>query len=51
MAREFKYYPEDFGDLPVKVMHMDLDFDVYDDHTIVESTLHFKSLIENLEIV
>ncbi|MBT5346636.1 M1 family metallopeptidase [bacterium] len=51
MAREFKYYPEDFGDLPVKVMHMDLDFDVYDDHTIVESTLHFKSLIENLEIL
>ena len=49
MAREFKYYPEDFGDLPVKVMHMDLDFDVYEDHTIVESTLHFKSLIENLE--
>ena len=49
MAREFKYYPEDFGDLPVKVMHMDLDFDVFEDHTIVESTLHFKSLIENLE--
>ena len=49
MKREFKYYPEDFGDLPVKVMHMDLDFDVFDDHTIVESTLHFRSLIENLK--
>lgn len=49
MEREFKYYPDDFGDLPVKVMHMDLDFDVFADYTVVESTLHFRALIENLE--
>lgn len=37
--RLFRYYPEDFGALPVKVVHMDLVFDVYDGHTRVVSAL------------
>jgi len=50
--REFKFYPSDFGDLPVRVMHMDLDFDVYEDHTVVQSTIHFEVLaaIESLDL-
>lgn len=44
MTRQFKYYPEDFGDLTVKVRHMDLDFDVYEEHTVVNSKLHVKVL-------
>jgi len=39
----FKYYPEDFSDPVVDVIHMDLEFDVYDDHTIADSHLHLKS--------
>ncbi|MCK4269558.1 MAG: hypothetical protein KAW93_03680, partial [Methanogenium sp.] len=42
--RIFRYYPENFGDLTVKVIHMDLVFDVHDDHTRVSSTLHVKTL-------
>ncbi|ABN58116.1 MULTISPECIES: M1 family metallopeptidase [Methanoculleus] len=37
--RLFRYYPEDFGALPVRVVHMDLVFDVYDGHTRVVSAL------------
>ncbi|MBN1195289.1 MAG: M1 family metallopeptidase [Methanomicrobiaceae archaeon] len=37
--RLFKYYPEDFGEPPVVVRHMDLTFDVFDDHTRVHSIL------------
>jgi aminopeptidase N len=58
--REFKYYPEDFGKLPVKVEHFNLFFDVFDDHTVVSSdmtmtvasdALHTFSLdAKNLEI-
>ncbi|NPV50334.1 MAG: M1 family metallopeptidase [Candidatus Methanofastidiosum sp.] len=44
MKRMFKYYPEDFKDLPVKVIHMDLVFDVYDTYTNVKSKLRIKSL-------
>lgn len=44
MKKEFKYYPEDFGDLTVKVKHMDLTFDVFEDHTIVHSNLNVKTL-------
>jgi aminopeptidase N len=40
--RLFKYYPEDFGDVPVTVRHMDLTFDIFDDHTVVFSKLHAK---------
>ena len=39
----FKYYPEDFSEPPVDVIHMDLEFDIYDDHTITDSHLHLKS--------
>ncbi len=39
MNREFKYYPSDFGKLPVTVKHMDLHVDVYDEHTDVLSHL------------
>lgn len=58
--REFKYYPEDFGDLKIQVLHMNLDFDIYDDHTVVISELRFKVLdkiktldlnAKNLEII
>lgn len=42
--RIFRYYPDNFGDLTVKVIHMDLVFDVHDDHTRVSSTLHVKTL-------
>ena len=37
--RLFRYYPGDFGEIPVRVIHMDLAFDVYDDHTDVLSFL------------
>ena len=37
--RLFRYYPEDFGALPVRVVHMDITFDVYDGHTRVVSAL------------
>jgi aminopeptidase N len=39
----FKYYPKDFSDPVVDVIHMDLEFDIYDDHTITDSHLHLKS--------
>ena len=50
--REFKFYPEDFGHLTVKVEHMDLDFEVFDDHTVVQSKLHVEALedIKELEL-
>ncbi len=44
MSRLFKYYPTDFGELTVKVEHMDLFFDVYDDYTNVTSTFHAQVL-------
>ena len=43
-ARLFRYYPEDFGALTVKVVHMDLTFDVYSDHTQVISALTGETL-------
>ncbi len=42
--RLFRYYPEDFGALPVRVVHMDLAFDVYDGHTRVVSALTAETL-------
>ncbi|OPY36425.1 MAG: Leucyl aminopeptidase [Methanoregula sp. PtaU1.Bin051] len=42
-SRMFRYYREDFGKIPVRVIHMDLTFDVYDDHTKVTSDLHAES--------
>ena len=41
--RQFRYYREDFGEIPVRVVHMDLVFDVFDDHTRVTSDLHLES--------
>ncbi|HVN65633.1 MAG TPA: M1 family metallopeptidase [Methanomicrobiales archaeon] len=48
-ARIFRYYPEDFGEPPVKVLHMDLSFDVYDDHTRVVSLLTARTLDRSLQ--
>ena len=48
MKREFKYYPEDFGVLSVKVVHMDLLFDIFDDHTKVHSEVKFKTLNKSI---
>jgi aminopeptidase N len=41
--RLFRYYKEDFGKIPVRVIHIDLVFDVFDDHTNVTSDLHVES--------
>ncbi len=38
-GKEFKYYPSDFGKLPVKVEHFNLIFDVFDEHTVIESDM------------
>ncbi|RMF06757.1 DUF3458 domain-containing protein [Candidatus Woesearchaeota archaeon] len=50
--RMFKYYRSDFGELPVKVKHMDLVFDVYDEHTVVDSeiTLVAKKDLQSVEM-
>lgn len=50
MKRLFKYYPTDFGELTVRVLHMDLTFDVYDDHTVVTSVLTVKTLTSLSEL-
>jgi aminopeptidase N len=47
--RLFKYYPEDFGELTVDVLHMDLFFDVYDDRTNVKSVLRVRTKDKPLE--
>ena len=41
--RLFRYYKSDFGTIPVRVIHMDLIFDVFEDHTKVISDLHAES--------
>jgi aminopeptidase N len=43
-SRLFRYYPSDFGDLTVRVIHMNLFFDVFDDHTVVSSKLDARVL-------
>ncbi|AKB22660.1 M1 family metallopeptidase [Methanosarcina sp. WH1] len=51
--RLYKYYPEDFGELTVDVLHMDLTFDVYDDRTNVKSLLRVRTRdapLETLEL-
>jgi aminopeptidase N len=51
--RLYKYYPEDFGELTVDVLHMNLVFDVYDDRTNVKSVLRMRTKdapIEKLEL-
>ncbi len=42
MDREFKFYPQDFGALTVTPLHMDLTFDVFDDHTITTSDFKLR---------
>src|SRR3989338_1357523 len=39
LEREFKYYPEDFGKLPIKVEHFNLFFNIFDDHSVVTSDM------------
>ena len=43
-SRLFRYYREDFGEPEVRVLHMDLLFDIFDDHTFVSSRLHGEVL-------
>ncbi len=47
--RLYKYYPEDFGELKVDVLHMNLVFDVYADRTNVKSILRVRTLKEPIE--
>lgn len=42
--KHFKYYPEDFGELGIKVHHMDLEFDIFSKKTHVISTIHLEAL-------
>ncbi len=60
MEREFRYYPDDFAKLPVKVLYMDLVFDMFETQTKTSSKLRaraFEDLSElkldakNLEIL
>jgi aminopeptidase N len=41
--RIFRYYPEDFGELAVTVLHMDLTFEIHDDHTRVTSVFQART--------
>ncbi|MCA9478161.1 MAG: M1 family metallopeptidase [Nanoarchaeota archaeon] len=52
MEREFKYYRDSFAQLPVTVHHMDLDFDVYEDHVDANTALHVtpKQPISQLDL-
>ena len=44
MERIYKYYPGDFGALTVKVLHMDLVFDMHDTETRVDSRMRIRVL-------
>lgn len=46
--REFKYYPDDFGKLPVQVEHFNLFFDVFDDHSVVSSDMTMTVAVDAL---
>ena len=48
-CRLCKYYPEDFGELTVDVLHMDVVFDIYDDRTNVKSLLRVRTKDEPVE--
>ncbi|MDD1670315.1 MAG: DUF3458 domain-containing protein, partial [Methanomicrobiales archaeon] len=48
-ARIFRYYPEDFGEIPVKVLHMDLTFDVHDEYTRVTSFFTARTLDRSVQ--
>jgi aminopeptidase N len=47
----YKYRPADFGVLPVRMIHMDLTFDVYDGHTRVVSHLTAETLDAPLSVL
>ena len=49
LCRLCKYYPEDFGELTVDVLHMDLVFDVYNDRTNVKSVLRVRTKDKPIE--
>jgi aminopeptidase N len=49
MARSYRYYRTDFGELPFDVIHMDLIFDIFDDHTRVDSRLKIKVRNKDLD--
>ena len=51
MQKIYRYYPEDFGELSVKVVHMDLLFDMFDDHTKVTSYLKLRTLDKPIDEV
>ncbi len=51
MQKIYRYYPEDFGELSVKVVHMDLLFDMFDDHTKVTSDLKLRTLDKPIDEV
>ena len=42
MERDYVYEPGDFGGLIAMLLHMDLMFDVFDNHTIVHSKLKLR---------
>jgi aminopeptidase N len=46
--RLFRYYPEDFGELTIRVIRMDLLFDVFNDHTRVTSHLAAEVLEQSI---
>ena len=48
MPRLFRYYPSDFSLPPVNVIHMDLEFDIYDEHTVTRSRLSAKTREQSL---
>ena len=50
-GRLFKYYPGDFGGLTVKVIHMDLTFDVHEDNTRVISHLSAEVLDQPINLL
>ena len=50
-GRLFRYYREDFPEPQVAVLHMDLVFDVFDDHTRVRSDLTFMARTETGTLV
>ena len=45
----FRFYPSDFAELTIRVIHMDLEFDVHDDFTDVTSVFTAESLNRPLE--
>ena len=52
-SRLFRYYPGDFGALTIKVIHMDLVFDIHDQYTRASSRLTAEVLnspVKDLEL-